>query len=78
MSMYVLFSLLHCTIHVVENQSPGVAASQSVEHPERASIGGDSVASSEYETVSLFEETGRHMYDQSISVYMCSKGGSQL
>ena len=60
--LYYPFSLLHCT--VVENQSPGVAASQSVEHPERASIGGDSVASSEYETVSLFEETGRHMYDQ--------------
>ena len=30
-----------------------------MEHPERVSIGGDSVASSEYETVSLFEETGQ-------------------
>ena len=42
----------------MENNSPGVAASLSMEHPERVSIRGDSVASSEYETVSLFEETG--------------------
>ena len=62
-----LSNFLDCNIHIpypyytciVENHSPGVAASLSMEHPERVSIGGDSVASSEYETVSLFEETGQ-------------------
>ena len=56
MHIYTSSPLTVC--HVVENHSPGVVASQSVEHPEKVSIGGDSVASSEYETISMFEETG--------------------
>ena len=51
-----------------------MAASQSVEHPEKVSIGGDSVASSEYETVSMFEETGTPDQYKStcIIMYYCS------
>lgn len=61
------FTLVHCTSHFLptsvvclgESQLSGVGVSLITEHPEKASIGGDSVASSEYETVSLFEETGQ-------------------